>query len=131
MSTNDVVQETGSVNNSLFNRFLPFDIMVSIISYLDQLDCLTCTEVCRSWHSAIPQYAQGPWDKLKISYKKKSVQDLLTNKRWQQFLGGHVKHIVLQDFDNEQQLFQVIQKLIDLNCTETEHLGMKKLEERK
>ncbi|KAG2225409.1 hypothetical protein INT45_010045 [Circinella minor] len=129
MSMDYVVQETHSEHN-LFNRFLPFDIVVKIISYLDQPDCLACTKVCRGWYLTIPQYAQGPWSKLEISPNDKSVQDLLTNKRWQQFLGGHVKHIVLQDFDNEQQLFQVIQKLIDLNCTETEHLGEEKVGER-
>ncbi|KAI9244969.1 hypothetical protein BDA99DRAFT_528640 [Phascolomyces articulosus] len=110
----------------LFDIFLPFDILVNIISHLDPHDCLTCMTVCSSWYTTIPHYAHNVWNKIQLSGTVKRQQKMFKDRRVKRLLGTHVKHVALKNFQ-EPSFYGIMQTLIDFKCTEIEHLG----EERK
>ncbi|KAI9243814.1 hypothetical protein BDA99DRAFT_544262 [Phascolomyces articulosus] len=104
----------------LFNTFLPFDIVVKIISHLDQDNCLKCMEVCRAWYRMIPEYSYNVWSRININ--PLNHQHLVHNNRWRRLLGNHVKHVEISDFQAEQEFYDTMQKLVEFNCTGIEHL---------
>ncbi|KAI9275969.1 hypothetical protein BDA99DRAFT_568539 [Phascolomyces articulosus] len=109
-----------SSEHRLFNTFLPFDIVVKIISHLDQDNCLKCMEICRAWYRMIPEYSYNVWGRIKIT--PLTHQHLIHNNRWRRLLGNHVKHVEISDFQTEQEIYDTLQKLVEFNCTGIEHL---------
>ena len=70
---------------------LPSDIVLEIMSYLNQQDCLTCMTVCRDWDKVIPEYTRPVWSKLNIK-----TGDLHKyQRRRERCLGSHVKSVVI------------------------------------
>ena len=99
---------------------LPSDIILEIFTRLTRADSLQCMQVCRAWYKFIPQYAQGSWSNLKLyenrcSLSKKQV--------WLRFVGKHVKRIEFYQF-KEESLYNLMQILVDHDCTQAEELGM-------
>ncbi|KAI9248522.1 hypothetical protein BDA99DRAFT_524936 [Phascolomyces articulosus] len=121
--TNDKVGDNHTTFSKyhLFNIFLPFDIVVKIISYLDQDDCLQCMQVSRSWNATIPQYAHNVWSHLLFS---PALKYSVHNTKRQVFMGSHVKFVELRYLQDEHLFYETMQTLAEYNCTEIEHLAI-------
>ena len=98
---------------------LPLELLPTIFSYLSQQDCVNSMAVCRDWYSLVPQYSQGVWEYLRIS--QRNVYKI--NKRWEKSVGEHVKKVVFLHILDENQLYQLMQKLYDCNCTKLKSIG--------
>ncbi|KAI8144088.1 hypothetical protein BJV82DRAFT_667926 [Fennellomyces sp. T-0311] len=97
---------------------LPYDIVLKIISHLNQKDCLNCMAVCRSWYSFVPHCSHGVWGILSL----KGDGPHGNNKRWIRCIGIHTRTVVLQRFRDEQDLFHALETLVDYGCTRIESL---------
>ncbi|KAI8146788.1 hypothetical protein BJV82DRAFT_397480 [Fennellomyces sp. T-0311] len=98
-----------------FNGFidsLPFEITVKVFSFLKQRDCLACMAVCRQWYTMVPLYSRDVWKELYISTNG-IYED---SKRWEQCVGVHVEQVKFDYFDEEEELYDAMQRLIDCGC---------------
>ncbi|KAG2220795.1 hypothetical protein INT45_012464 [Circinella minor] len=106
-TTNSTIIEN---NLTLFNR-LTSDIILDIIKFLSQKDCLQCMQVCREWYTILPTFTQELWSTLIIKGTRQSIKQTL----WLQFVGDHVQNITFLIW-KERDLYHIMQKLIDRNC---------------
>ncbi|KAI8141220.1 hypothetical protein BJV82DRAFT_619734 [Fennellomyces sp. T-0311] len=97
---------------------LPLDILPTIFSKLEQRDCITCMRVCRAWYTIIPEYAKAVWSTLRLY-----PHDLLRRNRYRELcLGSHVKSVYFSKFQNDEDLYRMMQKVIDWGCTHIEFM---------
>ncbi|KAI9245698.1 hypothetical protein BDA99DRAFT_527877 [Phascolomyces articulosus] len=122
MSSNFLQLFSNNINSNIDDHLqellLPFDIKTEITSYLSQSDCLTCMTVCRTWQKQIPQYAQPVWSQLRL-HSSNIVLPYHQHQLWEQCIGRHVKSVVFDSFqleDDEERLYTTICKLIDNRC---------------
>ncbi|KAI8141219.1 hypothetical protein BJV82DRAFT_619733 [Fennellomyces sp. T-0311] len=104
-----------------FMATLPSDITLEIFALLNQHDCLTAMTVCQDWLYAVPEYTKGLWNTIVIDTSKTNEE---THKCWERFLGEHVKNVTIGAHVDEQVLYDVLQQLLDLNCTKIESLEL-------
>ncbi|KAI8145781.1 hypothetical protein BJV82DRAFT_666346 [Fennellomyces sp. T-0311] len=103
--------------HSGFPTELPADITFIIFSYLDQQDCLNCMAVCRAWYDIVPHCAQLAWESVRFHPRDFAAH----HQRREKCLGSHVKTVVLDSF-LEQQLYDMMQQLLDWGCAEIHSL---------
>ncbi|KAI8140147.1 hypothetical protein BJV82DRAFT_624048 [Fennellomyces sp. T-0311] len=106
---------------TMFLNTLPSDIILAIFLYLDQQDCLTCMRVCQAWYGCVPQYAQGVWKTVRFS----AIDARTDNRLREKCLGKHVKTMVFDTFELEDDLYRMMNKVIGWDCTELETLELK------
>ncbi|KAI8137038.1 hypothetical protein BJV82DRAFT_718485 [Fennellomyces sp. T-0311] len=103
-----------------FLATLPPDIIPEILSFLDQVDCLTCMAVCRSWFRLIPQYAKGIWTTLRLDERNAGFE----NQRLSHCLGDHVKNVTLDTLKNEKDGYHLMHNLLGWGCTRIKFLEL-------
>ena len=109
-------------NASGFIDFLPYDLVTSIFSYLDQNDCIQCLNICKSWRDRVPEYTKGVWQRLQINGRFENTTSI--DKAQGRFLGHHVKHVqVINVFKKKNTLFDVMKQILDYGCDKIESLG--------
>ncbi|KAI8140143.1 hypothetical protein BJV82DRAFT_624042 [Fennellomyces sp. T-0311] len=101
-----------------FMAVLPLDVLLKLFSLIEQRDCLTCMTVCRDWFHSVPEYTKSLWKTIDIYTKSVSVSSTC----WELCLGEHVRNVTLKAFPKEQDLYNILQKLFDLRCTNIESL---------
>ena len=117
MMVNDVA--TRDLNQHGFIGRLPLDILPTIFSYLNQHECLTCMAVCRAWLTIVPEYAKSVWSTLRLY-----PRDLQLRNQYRKLcLGSHVKRVYLTKFRSDQDLYRMVQKIIQWGCTHIESLS--------
>ena len=106
--------------HSAFATKLPPEILSLIFFYLSQRDCIRSMAVCKSWYTMIPNCSRRAWKKLVLhpAYIRRG-----DHVRWEQCLGRHVKSITFSQFQDEGELYRMMQKLADCNCLHAEHIG--------
>ena len=95
------------------------DVIPFIFSYLTRKDCLTCMQVCRAWYQVVPHYSQKFWETIKLT----SFDVHCINKSLERCLGAHVKNVIFDSFDDEEQLHCMMQRVLDWGCTKIKSLG--------
>ncbi|KAI7859773.1 hypothetical protein BDC45DRAFT_494954 [Circinella umbellata] len=84
---------------------LPFHIVKTIFSYIEQADCLECMMVSRTFFHAVPQYCGLNWETVNFTKSK------VINERFWMCLGPHVRHITLKE-----DIGYIFDRLIKYNC---------------
>ncbi|KAI8142873.1 hypothetical protein BJV82DRAFT_612545 [Fennellomyces sp. T-0311] len=110
-----------------FMAALPADVVLEIFSLVSQQDCLRCMTVCRAWDNVIPQYMQHVWKQLTLG----SSDAYKSYKRRERCLGNHVKHVILDASSitpGKSELYCLMQRLLDWECTAIESLEIKTFE---
>ncbi|KAI8148007.1 hypothetical protein BJV82DRAFT_709694 [Fennellomyces sp. T-0311] len=95
---------------------LPSDIVIEIVSYFSQQDCLTCMAVCRNWYETIPQYTQSVWKEVILDERYLSR----THHRRERCLGDHVESVIIRSTEEQARqahLYMLIQLLLDCGCS--------------
>ncbi|KAI8138433.1 hypothetical protein BJV82DRAFT_630813 [Fennellomyces sp. T-0311] len=93
---------------SRFPSSLPSDIVLDILSYVDQRDYVECMHVSRQWYSEIPLYGLDTWKQLTIS---KSFSK--TNKCMNNCLILHLKDVFIEELD----AVPILKRLKYIGCT--------------
>ncbi|KAI7854582.1 hypothetical protein BDC45DRAFT_507609 [Circinella umbellata] len=107
------MNQSSIVHNGFLEK-LSYDIISNIFLYLDQQDCLNCMAVCRQWFELIPHFTEDKWETLRLDGNGINHYQKLN-------LGKHVKHVFF-DGVPEDLLSNMMQKLLDSECTEIEFL---------
>lgn len=95
---------------------LPYDVVITILSFLTQQDCLRCLEVCREWCTLIPMYARETvFREIRLD-----EQHLDDNKSMHKFLGPHVDAV---SFKKCHRLDRVLDMLQAKQCSNIQRLG--------
>ncbi|CDH57090.1 predicted protein [Lichtheimia corymbifera JMRC:FSU:9682] len=95
---------------------LPYDVVITILSFLTQQDCLRCLEVCREWCTLIPMYARETVFR-EIQLDEQYLGD---NKSMHKFLGPHVDAV---SFKKCHRLDRVLDMLHAKQCSNIQRLG--------
>ncbi|KAI8138367.1 hypothetical protein BJV82DRAFT_295975 [Fennellomyces sp. T-0311] len=112
---NDTLPKASLRQQLSFLNALPYDVVIKIVSFWTQQDCLTCMAVCRNWYHMIPQFTHNIWREIQLH----SGDIHLDHQRRQRCLGGHVKRVVLLYMTP----ILLMQRLVDWDCTKVEDLG--------
>ncbi|KAI9250999.1 hypothetical protein BDA99DRAFT_608283 [Phascolomyces articulosus] len=98
---------------------LPFDIVTEIFTFLNQRDCLSCMKVCKTWYTAVPEYTKEIWRTLRLTEKdpRKDMDGCFGA-----CLGGHVKNIEFNNFKEDKDLYNIMEKLVGWKCDQVESL---------
>ncbi|KAI9250997.1 hypothetical protein BDA99DRAFT_563912 [Phascolomyces articulosus] len=125
-------------NEHTFINQLPFDIVTSIFSFLNQQECLTCMSVCRPWFDEIPQYTINNWKTVQLfpsrqdnSNSRSDIanDDLNPYYRLKYCLGNHLENVEFCGFseeDDQKKLLMMMQMLIDCGCNQIQSLVFKR-----
>ncbi|KAI8141063.1 hypothetical protein BJV82DRAFT_620689 [Fennellomyces sp. T-0311] len=76
--------------------FLPPEILVFILSHIDQPDSLECMRVCHRWYDQVPAYVKHVWNRLHVSTESWEI----TNDCMLQCLGSHVSRVSIAEVDS-------------------------------
>ncbi|KAI7847730.1 hypothetical protein BDC45DRAFT_525173 [Circinella umbellata] len=110
-------------NVSGFLNVLPYDVVTTIFSYLDQNDCIQCLNICKTWRDRVPEYTKSVWHTLKINGRFENTTRM--NKAQGRFLGNHVKHVQVIHFikkKNKNTFLDVMKQILDYGCNKIESL---------
>ncbi|KAI8137051.1 hypothetical protein BJV82DRAFT_636981 [Fennellomyces sp. T-0311] len=99
---------------------LPSDIVLTVFSFMDQQDCLTCMAVCYDWYTVIPQYAQNAWKSLRLGENDIGKKDQCVIR----CLGDHVKSVIFNNLENDKDLYDLMHQLLEWGCSAIESLEM-------
>ncbi|KAI9250982.1 hypothetical protein BDA99DRAFT_541624 [Phascolomyces articulosus] len=97
---------------------LPFDVLVTIFSFLNQQDCLTCMAVNRTWYQHVPEYTKDIWKQ--VSFSKKDIHK--SNHRREKCIAKHVMSVTFDMFNEENKLYIMMNKLLKWGCDKIESL---------
>lgn len=72
---------------------LPHEVIFSIVSHLESMDCIECYQVSRQWQLIIPSFASRPWRDITVNEESFWMLSYLS------VFGRHIRavRIVLQD----------------------------------
>lgn len=97
---------------------LPYDVVITILSFLTQQDCLRCLEVCREWSTLIPMYARETVFR-EIQLDEQHL-DGSSRSNMHKFLGPHVDAV---SFKKCHRLDRVLDMLHAKQCSNIQRLG--------
>ncbi|KAI8139633.1 hypothetical protein BJV82DRAFT_716542 [Fennellomyces sp. T-0311] len=93
---------------NIFPTSLPPEVVLRIVSFLDQHDCLQCLQVCRHWHSEMPLYTTDLWKEVVISPACWSTMNSCLIRS----LGVHTQKLSISDMD----VFSILHRFKKLKC---------------
>lgn len=111
MSTTDDIA-AHDASQLVFKQAVPFEVLANIFGMLTQADCLRCMSVSRTWYNAVPLYTRHCFRTVILKGNRGQVNNI----RFQKCLGPHVKSVVLNLCDTQQQLEALISMLQRHNC---------------
>ena len=89
-----------------FTLFLPPEICSTILSHVNQVDCIECMTVCHRWYELIPQCGKDLWTELKISENSSSR----CNNAMLECLGTHVKNVNIISPENSNKILRQLER---------------------
>ena len=106
----------------ILNNDLPFDIITSIFSFLDQEECINCMAVNRSWFHQVPIYTRDIWKQVRLS--ESDIR--MPNYRRERCI-RYTNSVKLDSFREEEELHFIMNKLLIWGCDGIESLSKQRL----
>ncbi|KAI9494067.1 hypothetical protein BDB00DRAFT_345005 [Zychaea mexicana] len=98
---------------------LPFETVVAIFSHLNKQQCLICMSVCHDWFERLPFYVKDTWATVRFTENKSRIKDIFRDR----CLGKHVKKVEFDTFIQEDALYAMLKRLIELKCDEIKSIA--------